>query len=36
MLEIEKRYQAPHYSYQKYERIRIEQWVNTTILPINI
>jgi len=27
MLEIEKRYQAPHCAFQKYEKIRIEQWV---------
>jgi len=27
MLEIEKRYQAPHSTFQKYEKIRIEQWV---------
>ena len=30
MLEIEKHYQAPHSSFQKYEKIRIEQWVNTS------
>lgn len=27
MLEIEKRYQTPHAAFQKYEKIRIEQWV---------
>eukprot|EP00347_Sterkiella_histriomuscorum_P023954 403332811 len=26
MLQIEKRYQAPHFQFQKYEKIRIEQW----------
>lgn len=32
MLEIEKRYQAPHTSFQKYEKIRIEQWVSRLLL----
>lgn len=29
MLEVEQRYQAPHAAFQKYEKIRIEQWVSS-------
>ena len=36
MLEVEKRYQAPHSAFQKFERIRIEQWVSRTLMIIPI